>query len=62
MPTRKIRYWEDKGIIASLTEKEGKNRSYNYENIKKGCLSKNFQTKVPIYGRQLKTKKTHATD
>ena len=29
IPTRQIRYWEDKGIITSLTEEEGKNRRYN---------------------------------
>lgn len=38
IPTRQIRYWEDKGIIISLTEEEGKNRRYNYENIKRCCL------------------------
>lgn len=40
IPTRQIRYWEDKGIIASLTEEEGKNRRYNYENIKRMLLIK----------------------
>ncbi|SFK57133.1 MerR family transcriptional regulator [Proteiniphilum acetatigenes] len=40
IPTRQIRYWEDKGIIKSLTEVEGKNRRYNYENIKKMLLIK----------------------
>lgn len=40
IPTRQIRYWEDKGIIKSLTEQEGKNRRYNYENIKKMILIK----------------------
>ncbi|WP_119790028.1 MerR family transcriptional regulator [Flavobacterium anhuiense] len=40
IPTRQIRYWEDKGIISSLTEEEGKNRRYNYENIKKMLLIK----------------------
>ncbi|WP_426482148.1 MerR family transcriptional regulator [Chryseobacterium sp. R2ACT005] len=40
IPTRQIRYWEDKGIIVSLTEEEGKNRRYNYENIKKILLIK----------------------
>ncbi|CAI9686792.1 hypothetical protein EAVNVH72_03491 [Elizabethkingia anophelis] len=40
IPTRQIRYWEDKGIIISLTEEEGKNRRYNYENIKKMLLIK----------------------
>lgn len=40
IPCRQIRYWEDKGIIKSLTEEEGKNRRYNYENIKKILLIK----------------------
>ncbi|EHQ44149.1 HTH-type transcriptional regulator tnrA [Myroides odoratus] len=40
IPTRQIRYWEEKGIISSLTEEEGKNRRYNYENIKKMLLIK----------------------
>lgn len=40
IPTRQIRYWEDKGIITSLTEKEGKNRRYDYKNIKKILLIK----------------------
>ncbi|WP_428742932.1 MerR family transcriptional regulator [Tenacibaculum sp.] len=39
IPTRQIRYWEDKGIISSLTE-EGKNRRYDYKNIKKMLLIK----------------------
>ena len=39
IPTRQIRYWEDKGIIVSLTE-EGKTRRYNYTNIKKMLLIK----------------------
>lgn len=38
--TRQIRYWENKGIISSLTEKEGKNRRYDYKNIKKMLLIK----------------------
>lgn len=40
IPTRQIRYWEDKGIIISLTEEEGKNRRYDYKNIKKMLLIK----------------------
>lgn len=40
IPTRQIRYWEDKGIITSLTEEEGKNRRYDYKNIKKMLLIK----------------------
>lgn len=40
VPTRQIRYWESKGIITSLTQTEGKNRRYNYKNIKKILLIK----------------------
>lgn len=40
IPIRQIRYWEEKGIIASLTEEEGKNRRYDYKNIKKMLLIK----------------------
>ena len=40
IPCRQIRYWEDKGIIKSLTEEEGKNRRYDYVNIKKMLLVK----------------------
>lgn len=40
IPTRQIRYWEDKEIITSLTEAEGKNRRYDYKNIKKMLLIK----------------------
>lgn len=40
IPTRQIRYWEDKNVIRSLTEEEGKNRRYDYENIKKMLLIK----------------------
>lgn len=40
IPARQIRYWEDKNIIVSLTEKEGKNRRYDYKNIKKMLLIK----------------------
>ena len=40
IPTRQIRYWEEKGIIVSLTEEEGKNRRYDYQNIKKMLLIK----------------------
>ena len=38
--TRQLRYWEEKGIITSLTEEEGKNRRYDYKNIKKMLLIK----------------------
>lgn len=37
---RQIRYWEEKGLITSLTEEEGKNRRYDYKNIKKMLLIK----------------------
>lgn len=40
IPIRQIRYWEEKGIIKSLTEEEGKNRRYDYLNIKKMLLIK----------------------
>jgi DNA-binding transcriptional MerR regulator len=40
IPTRQIRYWEDKGLIKSLTEEEGKNRRYDYKNIKTMLLIK----------------------
>lgn len=38
--TRQIRYWESKKIIVSLTDEEGKNRRYDYKNIKKMLLMK----------------------
>lgn len=38
VPTRKIRYWEEKGIIQSEKEGEGTTRRYNYLNIKKIIL------------------------
>ncbi len=39
IPTRQIRYWEDKKIIENLSE-NGKNRRYDYKNIKKILLIK----------------------
>lgn len=39
IPTRQIRYWEDKEIVKSLSE-NGKNRRYDYKNIKKMLLVK----------------------
>ncbi len=39
IPTRQIRYWEDKKIIESLSE-NGRNRRYDYKNIKKMLLIK----------------------
>ncbi|MEK5039154.1 MerR family transcriptional regulator [Sporosarcina sp. FSL K6-3457] len=38
IPTRKIRYWEEKGVIQSEKEGEGTTRRYNYLNIKKILL------------------------
>lgn len=38
VPTRKIRYWEEKGIIQSEKDGEGSTRRYNYINIKKILL------------------------
>ncbi|QKX05762.1 MerR family transcriptional regulator [Aquimarina sp. TRL1] len=40
IPTRQLRYWEEKNIIKSVTEEEGKNRRYDYKNIKKILLIK----------------------
>lgn len=40
VPVRKIRYWEKKGLISSITEKAGKNRRFDYKNIKKILLIK----------------------
>lgn len=60
---RQIRYWEEKGIIVSLTEEEGKNRRYNYENIKKNVA---YQRTVGrgIYVRRFcrKSQKTYGND
>ncbi|MBP3040750.1 MerR family transcriptional regulator [Bacillaceae bacterium Marseille-Q3522] len=38
VPMRKIRYWEEKGIIESEKEGEGTTRRYDYLNIKKILL------------------------
>ena len=35
VPTRKLRYWEEKGVINSEQGCEGETRKYNYINIKK---------------------------
>lgn len=40
IPTRQIRYWEEKGIIHSLTSGESKNRRYDYKGIKRMLLIK----------------------
>jgi len=37
---RKLRYWEDKGIITSANPKEGGTRKFDYINIKKILLIK----------------------
>lgn len=39
VPTRQIRYWEEKGYIIPEST-QGKNRRYNYYNIKKILLIK----------------------
>lgn len=38
IPTRKIRYWEEKGVIQSVKDTEGSTRRYNYLNVKKMLL------------------------
>jgi predicted transcriptional regulator len=40
VPTRKIRYWEEKGIIQSEKENSGSTRKYNIVTIKKILLIK----------------------
>ncbi|TVX86866.1 MerR family transcriptional regulator [Paenibacillus agilis] len=40
VPTRQIRYWEEKGIIHSSQEAEGTTRKYDYLNVKKIILVK----------------------
>jgi len=40
IPQRKLRYWEDKGIISSSGNKDGGTRKFNYVNIKKIILIK----------------------
>ncbi len=40
LPTRKIRYWEEKGIIESEHNSEGETRKYNFFNIKKIIMIK----------------------
>ncbi|HZG16667.1 MAG TPA: MerR family transcriptional regulator [Candidatus Bathyarchaeia archaeon] len=40
VPTRQIRYWEEKGIIHSSKETEGTTRKYDYLNVKKILLIK----------------------
>ena len=40
VPTRQIRYWEEKKIIVGINDEKGKNRRYDYFNIKKILLIK----------------------
>src|SRR5574344_1328746 len=40
IPQRKLRYWEEKGIIQSSCQKDGTTRKYDYVNIKKKLLIK----------------------
>ncbi|TLS72613.1 MerR family transcriptional regulator [Aliarcobacter thereius] len=40
IPQRKLRYWEDKGIIQSSSKEDGTTRKYDYLNIKKIILIK----------------------
>ncbi len=40
IPQRKLRYWEDKGIIKSSETKQGTTRKFDYFNIKKILLIK----------------------
>ncbi len=40
IPQRKLRYWEDKGIIQSSCQKDGTTRKFDYLNIKKILLIK----------------------
>lgn len=40
IPQRKLRYWEDKGIIQSSGQKDGSTRKFDYINIKKILLIK----------------------
>lgn len=39
---RKLRYWEEKGIINSLTGKCGANKLFDYINVKKILYIKDF--------------------
>lgn len=40
VPTRQIRYWEEKGVINSSKDTEGTTRKYDYLNVKKVLLVK----------------------
>lgn len=39
---RQLRYWESKGIISSIGDNAGTNRKYDYTNIEKIILIKDF--------------------
>lgn len=39
---RQLRYWESKGIISSIGDNSGSNRKYDYSNIEKVVLIKDF--------------------
>lgn len=40
IPQRKLRYWEEKGIVQSSCQKDGTTRKFDYVNIKKILLIK----------------------
>lgn len=42
VPTRQIRYWEEKKIITSSSDGEGSTRRFDYFNVKKILLAKQF--------------------
>ena len=42
IPQRKLRYWEERGIIQSIAGDKGSTRRYNYLNIKKLILIKDM--------------------
>lgn len=42
VPSRQIRYWEEKGIIKSAQESEGATRKYDYFTVKKILLIKDL--------------------
>lgn len=42
IPCRQIRYWEEKGIIKSLTEEEEKTDNITMKTLKECCSLKNY--------------------
>ena len=62
IPTRQIRYWEEKGIITSLTEEEGKNRRYDYLNIKKILLIKELLDEGYTLDASVESKEAYGDD